>query len=299
MSKTSLVYRKILCPAKLNLILRIDRPRKDGFHPIESLMVPLSWGDRLTVEISRCCPEIFLSCPGRRDLQTPDNLVVKATELFLRETGVAWAVDIELQKIVPTGAGLGGGSSDAAQMLMLLADAFAKMERRKISRKKLIGWASRLGSDVAFFLEKMPAWCKGRGEICDPIFNFPKLSVVLILPKRLSVPTPWAYRTLDKFRASDRKTRFLEGKMPSWIREGNFSIPPLRNDFETSLFLGKPALLKFRNSLAEAGAWAAGMSGSGSTLYGVFRDTLAAKKAAGILKSRWKGAADVVVTRTT
>src|SRR5436853_4483234 len=177
---------QVLAPAKINLSLRVLGKRPDGFHEIETLIAPISLYDKIDVAgqnrwIDFVCDDPTLS-------SGEDNLVVRAAKLFFEQTKIKSGASIKLQKKIPHGAGLGGGSSDAAATLLALNDLF----ETKLSREVLANLAARIGSDVPFFLFESAALCRGRGEIVGPTKLKKKLSILLLKP-RFSVATAWAY----------------------------------------------------------------------------------------------------------
>src|SRR5690242_13428626 len=153
---------QILAPAKINLSLRILGKRPDGFHEIETLISPISLSDRIDIEKQNRW--IDFSCDDPTLSSGEDNLVVRVAKLFFERAKVKSGVSIRLEKKIPHGAGLGGGSSDAAATLRGLNQFFGT----KLSRDDLTKLASAIGSDVPFFLNESTAICKGRGEIVEP-----------------------------------------------------------------------------------------------------------------------------------
>src|SRR5467141_2051526 len=177
---------QILAPAKINLSLRILDRRPDGFHEIETLIAPVSLSDKIDIEkqnrwVDFTCDDPTLSTGD-------DNLVVRAAKLFFEQTKIKSGVSIKLEKKIPHGAGLGGGSSDAAATLSALNQLF----ETKLSRDELAELGSTIGSDVSFFLFESAAICKGRGEIVSPTKLKKKFSILLLKPA-FSVLSVWAY----------------------------------------------------------------------------------------------------------
>src|SRR5438128_4540984 len=167
---------QVLAPAKINLSLTSLRRRDDGFHAIETLIWPISLADKIDIE-----PQsrwIDFSCDDPTVPSGDENLVVRAAKLFFERTKVTAGVRIKLKKQIPQGAGLGGGSSDAAATLLALNQLF----ETKLSREELATLGSAIGSDVAFFLFESAAICKGRGEIVEPTKLKKKLSILLLKP---------------------------------------------------------------------------------------------------------------------
>jgi 4-diphosphocytidyl-2-C-methyl-D-erythritol kinase len=247
---------KVSAPAKINLSLRVLRRRDDGFHEIESLMVPLSLTDELDVT-PREEPGIEFHCDDS-SLPTDDsNLVVRAARRFFQSVSREPRVRIALRKRIPHGAGLGGGSSDAAATLLALNEVFAA----KLTLEALSALAAQVGSDVPFFLHRSAATVRGRGEIVTPC-DFPHTLPLLLLKPPFGVPTPWAYRQW-------RDSREVPGVPYAAQR---FAWGELVNDlerpvFEKHLFL---ALLK-QWLLAQPEVAGALLSGSGATVLAVLR----------------------------
>jgi len=246
---------QVLAPAKINLSLKILGRRDDGFHEIETLISPISLADKIDIE-----PQsrwIDFSCDDPTVPSGDENLVVRATKAFLAKTKITSGVGIKLQKQIPYGAGLGGGSSDAASILV----ALNKLFEAKLSGEELAKLGSTIGSDVSFFLFESAAVCKGRGEIVSPTRLKKKLSILLLKPA-FSVLSAWAY------------SRWQDSKEIPGIsyQTQNFDGQDFLNDLE------RPAFEKFV-FLAQLKAWllkqaevgAALMSGSGSTVFAVLR----------------------------
>ncbi|HEY0257777.1 MAG TPA: 4-(cytidine 5'-diphospho)-2-C-methyl-D-erythritol kinase, partial [Candidatus Methylacidiphilales bacterium] len=154
---------KQFAPAKINLYLHIVGRRPDGFHELETLMAPISLGDTLEIDLVPQGVEFTCSDPALSNAQ--DNLATRAAQLFLDEFKLATGVRIHLEKCVPVGAGLGGGSSDAAAVLL----ALRQLTKIDCLDSKLAELAARLGSDIPFFIYRQPAICRGRGEIIEPV----------------------------------------------------------------------------------------------------------------------------------
>src|SRR5687768_17275273 len=179
---------QLFAPAKVNLSFEIKGRRADGFHEIETLMAPISLSDRLTIEAGPSDGVIEFSCDDPSLPAGDDNLVVRAVKLFREATKSATGVNIVLEKKIPHGAGLGGGSSDAASTLLGLNELFAAGLRDD----DLMKLAARLGSDVPFFVVRSPALCRGRGEMVAPTSLSAPLRLLLLKPD-FGVPTAWAY----------------------------------------------------------------------------------------------------------
>ena len=247
---------RTLAPAKINLSLRILDRRPDGFHEIETLIAPISLYDKIDIEkqdrwIDFTCDDPTLSTGD-------DNLVVRAAKLFFEQTKIKSGVSIKLGKKIPHGAGLGGGSSDAAATLRGLNQLF----ETKLSREELAKIGATIGSDVPFFLFESAAFCKGRGEIVEPTKLKTKLSILLLKPA-FGVSSAWAY------------SRWQDSKEIPGIsyQSQNFDSQSLANNLERPVFEKFIFLAQLKNwLLRQTEVSAALMSGSGSTVFAVLRD---------------------------
>jgi 4-diphosphocytidyl-2-C-methyl-D-erythritol kinase len=245
---------EFLAPAKVNLSLRVLRRREDGFHEIETLMAPLSIFDTLEVErkesggLQFTCSDPCLPTGG-------DNLVTKAVDEFCGSFGFQPHLRIHLRKEIPHGAGLGGGSSDAATTLIALNHLF----QTDLPQEELIRLAAAIGSDVPFFIAQSPAWCRGRGEIVEPCKLGQAIPLLLVKPP-FGVPTPWAYKQWQQSLEIPGVT-YAAQRLP-WGE--------LVNDLERPVFEKYLQLAQMKCWLLEqpevAGAL---MSGSGSTMLAV------------------------------
>ncbi len=279
------IYRNLLCPAKVNMILRVGPRRTDGFHDLESWMVKLRWGDRLTIQVRDSDkPSVVLDSNFK--MPAGANLIERAFMGFCKEASRPLTAEIRLNKVVPTGAGLGGGSSDAATTLLALADFCGApwTQKKGPFRRRLVKLASCLGSDIPFFLGGPWSWCEGRGEILTSLPAVQEFHVVLIFPK-YAISTPWAYGALDVWRERHSVMPSWQG-LPRWLLSSDWSVPQLENSFEEPIFEVYPSMHDQLRSLHKAGALAARMSGSGSTLFGLFKDAPSAKKMATIFQKR-------------
>lgn len=253
--------------AKINLGLNIIRRRPDGFHDIETVFIPLTGefgykGDLYdTLEITpRTDGQVTLRVIGtEQDWETEKDLCVRAyreLEKSYRMTGA----DIRLTKRIPTGAGLGGGSSDAAFTMKMLNSIFSL----GISDSTLAEHAANIGSDTSFFIYNRPMLATGRGEILSSIPDpLPEGCTIALVTPEIHISTAEAYSGVVPRQPERPLTELLALGAPQW--KGHVG-----NDFEESLFAKHPALAAIKDSLYEAGAVYASMSGSGSALYGIF-----------------------------
>jgi 4-diphosphocytidyl-2-C-methyl-D-erythritol kinase len=245
-------------PAKINLSLKILGRRSDGFHEIETLIVPISLCDEIKIELRSGKKEIAFRCDDAAVPKGEENLVVCAAKVFFDTTNLHASVSIELKKKIPHGAGLGGGSSDAASTLL----AFNELFETNLPREALAKMAEMIGSDVPFFIFQSAAVCKGRGELVSPTRLREPLPLLLLKPE-FSVSTPWAY-------ARWRDSREIPGI--SYAAQ-EFDGQTFVNDLERSVFEKFVFLAQLKMWLLnqpEVGA--ALMSGSGSTVFAVLRD---------------------------
>ena len=279
-------------PAKINLGLQVLGKRPDGYHNLVSLMVPVSLCDELRFALHP--GELELHCPNS-DLPTnEENLVYRAAKLALNECRWDGGVSIELSKNIPEGAGLGGGSSDAAATLLAVNQLLGSpMDHGDLHRL-----AAKLGADVPFFLLGRWAVVEGIGDLLFPVENVPILWTVLLYPN-FQVSTRWAYENLTlTSRANESKFNILgdtyAGEMAAshqklLDRQGlalEDILPLLVNDFEPLVFGHYPQLGDLKYALLAAGAKAVPMTGSGPTLVGLFRSEEEARAAHYLLRRK-------------
>jgi 4-diphosphocytidyl-2-C-methyl-D-erythritol kinase len=257
---------KQFAPAKINLYLHIVGRRADGFHELETLMAPISLGDTLEIELTEGGIEFTCSDPALADAK--ENLATRAARLFFDEFGLTQGARIHLEKQVPVGAGLGGGSSDAAAVLLALR-ALTKIEAHD---EKLAELAARLGSDVPFFIYGRPAVCRGRGEIIEPR-PLPRTFHGLLVHPGFGVSTPWAYKTYAQNPQPGEPGRV-------------FGDITLRNDLEPPAFSKYPWLPTAKKWLrGQPEVLDALMSGSGSSVFALTES----EAATGALRERFLG----------
>jgi 4-diphosphocytidyl-2-C-methyl-D-erythritol kinase len=278
-----------LAPAKVNLVLRVGSLRADGYHDIESLLVPLDLADRVAVRVfPGSAGPVTCRCPGRPDLDGPRNLAARAAEAFRRRFGTGDRVDVRLEKRVPVSAGLGGGSSDAAAVLRCLARAYRVRDERALAATGL-----EVGSDVPFFLGPGAAWARGRGERIRRA-RLPTLHLVLAWPRdpALAIRAGDAYRWLDGARSGCVAAAAVR---PS----GPFRAAHVQNDLEAPCFQRYPMLRAIRGVLEAHGATGVIMSGSGPTVFGLFASRRVARAAMTAMTERDRGeAVDAFLVRT-
>jgi len=266
------------CFSKINLGLQVLGKRSDGYHEVRTVLQTIALHDRLTLERKRMRGIRFTS--NDRRIDPADNLVVRATKAFQSHTGESSGIVATLQKSIPVGGGLGGGSSNAAATLLGLARLF----QLNLGVSDLLSWASELGSDVPFFLVGGTALGIGRGCEVYPLEELPKRHVLLAVPNN-RVSTADAYGRLSlqltKTHLESMISRFCSDFWASLERQ-----KPQENDFESVYFEDFPRLRKVKAGWLASGAVAAGLTGSGSALFGLFKQkrdlARAISKAAGL-----------------
>ncbi|MFW5931525.1 MAG: 4-(cytidine 5'-diphospho)-2-C-methyl-D-erythritol kinase [Desulfohalobiaceae bacterium] len=256
---------------KANLFLRILGRRKDGLHELQSLFYPLPRPrDRILVSSAKPGTGLQLSCsePG---LQGEGNILCQAFEVFAASTGLRPDLKVHLEKNIPMGAGLGGGSSDAARLLLFLRDLFLEQTGKDIELAPL---AQSLGADVSFFLQAGPAWVQGAGEIVSPLdIELSRVSMLVVWPG-ISISTAQAYALWDSSAGEGLEHPVRFWGLTSNKREYTNFLPAsgrlLWNNFEQVLFDRYPELGYIKMNLLARGAAAAVLSGSGSALLALF-----------------------------
>jgi len=246
---------QVFAPAKINLSLKILGRRDDGFHEIETLIVPISLCDEIKIEKNE--GGIEFRCDDPSVPMSDDNLVIRAAKSFFVATKLEPAVSIELKKKIPHGAGLGGGSSDAATTLLALNE----MHEQRLTRDQLAELGSKIGSDVPFFIFQSVAVCRGRGERVHPIVFNKKLRFLLLKPN-FGVSTSWAY---ERWRDS-RELREIS-YAPQSVDEIRLVNDLERSVFEKYIFLAHAKMWLLKQPEVEAAL----LSGSGSTLFAMIR----------------------------
>jgi len=255
---------RLLAPAKLNLTLEVLSRRGDGYHTLRSLMVPIGLYDRVDLEPS-AAPSFEVDDAA---LGADDNLVVRA----LAAAGVATPFDVRLVKVIPTGGGLGGGSSDAAAILRAAIEGLLG----KVTTGDWLEAARRLGSDVPFFLAGTAALVEGTGERVTGIGALPNWWSVVVRPP-VAVPTAEAYRLLDAARMgsappSRPRASSLSLQAVDALQRAEFAAlqSTLVNDFHEPVLAAYPAIARAAAALRAAGGTNALLSGSGSCLFALF-----------------------------
>lgn len=240
-------------PAKVNLRLKVIGRRPDGYHLLDMVMVKLDLADEMTIEIGG--EGIRIECDDSRFPSDSSNTIWKMVERIQKETGRLFGVTVRVQKKTPIAAGLGGGSSDAAAVLL----ALNKSLHLEWGEKKLIDLGSKVGADVPFFLVPGSQRVSGIGEILEPV-RLPPFYLILVNPG-FPVSTQDVYRWYDET---------LSSLPPLTPQKLDARFPPLENDLERVVLPRYPVLVEIKERLRQAGALGTMMSGSGPTLFGLF-----------------------------
>lgn len=256
--------------AKINLGLDITSRRPDGYHDLVSVFYPIPWTDILEI-VPAAEGMTTLTVTGNHVACPPEkNLVMKAYEALRAEIDIP-AVDIFLHKVIPDGAGLGGGSADAAFTLTTLNSLFSL----GLSADRLAAIASRIGADCPFFIYNVAMLATGTGTTLTAVPLELKGWHIVVVKAPESVSTAEAYSRVVPAMPAEDIVRIIEDPVERWAGR-------LKNDFEPSVFGRLPRLRLIRSRLEEAGAVYTSMSGSGSAIYGLFRSDILAERAAGL-----------------
>ncbi|MCX7793735.1 MAG: 4-(cytidine 5'-diphospho)-2-C-methyl-D-erythritol kinase [Thermodesulfovibrionales bacterium] len=279
---------KLLAPAKINWFLHVMDKRPDGYHEIMSLMQLINLYDEIEIE-----PEERLLVETELNIPQEENIAYKAACFLKKETGYKGGAIIRIKKNIPHGAGLGGGSSDAATTLIGLN----KIWGLNLSIKELSEIGASLGSDVPFFLKGPAGVVSGRGEIIENI-DIKESYVLLLVKPEFFISTAWAYNELERMRAKKEDIIGTEDKgvirelIKSSIMNESFlylirDSVIFKNDLEIPVFNHYPFLREVKERLINEGSLYAAMTGSGSTIFGIFRTEREALKASKAFQGLW------------
>lgn len=262
--------------AKINLGLLITSRRADGYHTLETVFAPIDWYDTITFSesdaLSMCCTDPLLPVDG-------NNLCMRAAKALRESAGISAGISITLDKRIPFGAGLGGGSSDAATVLRTLNDLW----NAGVSSTDLHSLASGLGADVPYFLEmKGLAFARGIGDELEDLSLTLPFHIVTVFPEE-HISTVWAYRHFyARFERSVPDLKVLAGRLcTAGDRSG---LGAFENDFEPAVFDHYPLVKKVKQALLDQGSFFASLSGSGSAVFGFFDSLGEAEGAAAIMR---------------
>lgn len=242
---------------KINLGLNILQKRDDGYHDIETVFFPLPFTDALEIITSQ--NPIQFKSTGISVVENENNLCLKAYRLLKKDYPQLPEIDMHLHKAIPTGAGLGGGSADATFTLLLLN----KKYELNISDSKLSGYALQLGSDCSFFLLNKPCLASGRGEIMEGISLSLSPYKILLINPGIHVNTKEIFQQIKPAFPSKKIKEIIQQPVDTWKKE-------LKNDFEKVVFPIHPGIERIKESLYQHKAIYASMTGTGSTVFGIF-----------------------------
>ena len=286
-------------PAKINLFLAITDRRADGFHNLVSLVAPLEWGDTLRAERARGVVGDVLSCDVPGLACDESNLILQAARRFRDATGWLDPMRIHLEKRIPMGAGLCGGSSDATSALVALNE----LAGAPLTREGLIALASEVGSDCALFMEGAPVVMRGRGE---RVSGLPEAAVARIRGRRVlafkpefGIATPWAYKQLAaRAPASYLPAGAAEARLAEWLGDGARPLEALLfNNMEGAAFEKYLALPTLLSRLRDDFGLRPLMSGSGSACFALLPESYATEGVVEAIRGAWGAGAWIQETR--
>ena len=275
----------LFCPAKVNLMLAVTGRHKNSLHELLSIMAPVGFGDYLWVKMRKATDEDTLLC-SQNDLDTgQDNLVLRAARLFRQVVDISYTLHFYLQKNIPVGAGLGGGSSDGVGALHLLNALMG----RPLSYKKLSSLAFQLGSDCPFFIEPKPALMSGCGEKIEAFSGRWAKSItgrrILLFKPHFSISTPWAYSRLQPIHWQGADAAKVHLK--NWKKDPNHLEALLINDLQAPVFNKYPALPLLLEDLHKDFGLACQMTGSGSACFALLDDQMPIDAIRSMIQKAW------------
>jgi len=267
--------KTFMAPAKINICLHVLGKRADGYHDLAMLMQRVALFDRIELCL-RDDAAIEVVCPGLELQADEENIAARAARKLLAHVGrETHGVDITIYKGIPAAAGLGGGSSDAAAVLLGLDE----MLGLRLPQGELMELGLQLGADVPFFLFGRTAWATGVGEVLQEWPGMPPVWLVLVNP-RIAVSTAWVFQNLGLTRPRP------EAKIPGFPKAPSELVKLLHNDLEPVTCQRYPVVRQIKQSLLDNGAMGALMSGSGPTVFGLYADQQAAQQAAATLSDK-------------
>lgn len=253
----------MLSPAKINLTLDILGVRPDGYHELRSIVQPIDLFDEIKIETEEG-RGVELTSSGISVPLDKTNLAWRAAELFLEKSGLELKIKISIRKQIPPGAGLGGGSGNAAAVLIGL-----NRITKTLTEQELLKLALNLGADVPFFIRSQTALMEGVGEEINPLRNFPLFHYVILCPN-IHTSTEEVYKKWDELNNRDivQKESIDESVKQFSVRRLD---PPLKNDLESAAISLHPEIKAYKQILTSLGLESVSMTGSGSAVYAVFR----------------------------
>jgi 4-diphosphocytidyl-2-C-methyl-D-erythritol kinase len=276
MARATSKKRSVRLPAfaKINLCLHVMGKRPDGYHELRTIFQAISLHDTLEISIEPGgSGQLSLSCNDVALPLGPDNLVWRAIEAIGPEIGFRGSISVQLEKRIPVARGLGGGSSDAAATLI----GMMRLAKSQVPLPRLMEIAASLGADVPFFLFGGRALAVSRGDEIYPLPNVPNRTILVVSPRDIGVSTKDAYQWISAELTKTAKPPKIWGFCAlCWSRQGG----SLSNDFEGPVFSRYPRLEEIRDALLKRGAADAALAGSGSAVFGVFRNPAQARRTA-------------------
>lgn len=264
-----MIERTFLSPAKINLCLYVLGRREDGYHELAMAMQRVDLCDHIRIRLGGEAG-VRVACAAVALAAGQENIVAKAARLILQEAGSVVGVEIEIDKQIPVAAGLGGGSSNAATVLMALDE----MLNLRLGKERLMMLGGQLGADVPFFVFAAPAWATGIGTQLEKLPELPSVAYLLINPK-FAVSTAWVYQSLRLTKGGEL------ANLPRFsVATKSELCAALHNDLEQITLERYPLLAEIKQLLLERGAIGTLMSGSGATVFGVFKDFAEASRVA-------------------
>jgi len=267
-----LLKKTFRAPAKINLCLHVLGRRENGYHEVAMAMQRVDLCDDIHIQLGGA-PGIRVVCMGVELLPGEENITARAARLFLEKTTIDIGIDINIKKNIPVAAGLGGGSSDAATVLVGLNE----MLGRKLDGEQLSVLGGDLGADVPFFIFQQPAWATGIGTMLESLPILPEVAYLLVNPG-IAVSTAAVYRSLQLTKGGELANlpRF------SVVTRDDLCVA-LHNDLESVTLKQFPLIAEIKQKLLDQGALGALMSGSGATVFGVYTDFNTARRTAEML----------------
>ena len=277
---------KIKAHSKINLTLNVVGKREDGYHDVDMIMQTLDFGD--IVHVEKMLSNIEITGTGNNVPYDENNIAYKAAKLFFDVTGIRGGAKIHIEKNIPVCAGMAGGSTDAAAVLKCLNQLYGK----PLALKVLSKISASLGADVPYCILGGTARAQGIGEVLTPLNPFGTVWTVVVKPC-ISISTPWAYSCLKYNTMAHPDTEDAAKAIEDGNREKLYSL--MGNSFEESVFEKYPEISEIKEKLLSLGADGALMSGSGSTVFGLFEDKAKADEGYEYFKTRYK---EVILTHT-
>lgn len=269
--------------AKINLSLDVIKKRGDGYHEVKMIMQTIDLHDEVSLERTDTHNRIEVQCDSRWAPSNQENIAFKAAELLVNQYRIKDSVKITIKKKIPVAAGLAGGSSDAAAVLKGMNSLFSL----GIGEEELMCMGKKIGADVPYCIKGGTVLAEGIGEILTGISPLPRLNIILIKPKA-GVSTAWVYKNLDfdKIKSRPDTDKLIESIQGNKI---GFLARNMKNVLETVTIEKYGVIREAKNRLLEAGADGSMMSGSGPTVFGIFRDKQRAENALRKIRSNsWK-----------